>query len=102
MDILLKLTGDYYDQIQSGLPNSQAKLVLGSKYRAKESDTTMSIPRLKKLREYKVSGKKYLFTQHLTIGTSRNSAECIQVYFRMVESLIHIAYIGPHLEVSSS
>ena len=98
---LLSLCGPYYDALASGQSDATARKIIGTVYRAQESESTLANPRMHKLREFDVDGETVLFTQHLTLGIRRNEQTCIQVYFRIIENKLIIAYVGKHLPISS-
>ncbi|MDI3324530.1 hypothetical protein QKW35_09095 [Pontibacterium granulatum] len=103
IDMLLKLCGPYYQAIVvDGCPDTTAKDILGASYRAQESETTLSIAKLRAQREFKFDGKDVLFKQHLTLGVRRDERSCIHVYFKIIDRKMVIAYVGKHLETSSS
>lgn len=98
---LCLLCGDYYQAIMNGIPDSQAKDLLPA-YRANESETTMQNGSLSVLRQFKFDGATKTFTRHLTIGGNRNPRLTCQCYFDIAENVLQLAYIGPHLPVSTS
>ncbi len=97
-----RLVDDYFNQITAGNPDSVAKTIIDSYYAANESETTMSSPRLRAMREFTFSGKKILMEKHLTIGGDRDRTKCVQIYFDIIDGKLHVGYIGEHLEVSGS
>lgn len=106
LEVLGKLVGPYLDALRNGQPDTQARHVLGGKvYSAKESDTTLSNPRLRAMREFHVDGEKRLFVQHLRIN-NEVGARGMRVYFCVEgteqDKQILIAYVGSHLELVSS
>lgn len=101
-DLLDKLLFPYLDALNAGTPDSQARAVFGSKaYSAKESDTTLSDARLRAQREFLWQGEKRLFERHLRVS-NQTGLEGMRVYFDIIDSQVVIAYVGPHLTVSSS
>lgn len=102
MESLILLAGEYYNQIiLEGKPDSVAKDVLATTYRAGESDTTISVPKLRAQREFKYEGETVLFAQHLTIGVKRGNHTTIQVHFKIIDKKLVIARVGTHLDVAS-
>ncbi|PSV00866.1 hypothetical protein [Photobacterium kishitanii] len=91
------LCGEYLNSINSGVPDSQSKELLGSVYSANESESVMGAPKFISRRYHLVGEKKTLFTKHLTLGTAHNSKSTIQVYFEIENKVLTIGYIGEHL-----
>ncbi|WP_372741034.1 hypothetical protein [Neptunomonas sp.] len=102
LDTVLKIAGPYSDELRAGKPDSETRDILGSRYRSTESESTLSAPRLKRMREQLYRDQPVLFEQHMTLGSARSTTQCIQIYFKMLNEVMVIAYIGPHLETSSS
>lgn len=101
-ELLDKLLFPYLDAINAGTPDCQARNVFGSKaYSAKESDTTRSDARLRAMREFVHRGEKRLFERHLRVSNA-TGAEGMRIYFDIIEGRVVIAYVGPHLPVSTS
>lgn len=102
LQALKLLVDDYTSTINSGTPDSVAKNLIEPHYAANESPTTMSNERLKKMRSFTFNGKDIVMEQHLTIGSMRDKAKTVQVYFAIINELPHIGYVGEHLEISSN
>lgn len=101
-DLLDKLLFPYLDAINAGTPDTQARGIFGSKaYCARESDTTLSDARLRALREFAWQGEKRLFVRHLRVS-NQTGLEGMRVYFDIIDGQVVIAYVGPHLPVSTS
>lgn len=101
-DLLDRLLFPYLDALNAGTPDSQARNIFGAKaYSAKESDATLSDARLRALREFPWQGGKRLFERHLRIG-NQTGLEGMRLYFDIIDRQVVIAYLGPHLQVSSS
>lgn len=101
-DLLDKLLFPYLDAINAGTPDTQARGIFGSKaYCARESDTTLSDARLRVLREFVWQGEKRLFVRHLRVS-NQTGLEGMRVYFDIIDGQVVIAYVGPHLPVSTS
>lgn len=101
-DLLDKLLFPYLDAINAGTPDTQARGIFGSKaYSAKESETTLSDARLRSMREFVYQGETRLFERHLRVS-NQTGAEGMRVYFDIIDGQVVIAYVGPHLPVSSS
>lgn len=101
-DLLDKLLFPYLDAINSGTPDTQARGIFGSKaYCAKESETSLSDARLRAQREFTWRGEKRLFVRHLRVS-NQTGLEGMRVYFDIIDGQVVIAYVGPHLPVSTS
>lgn len=101
-DLLDKLLFPYLEAIITGTPDTQARGIFGSKaYCARESDTTLSDARLRALREFTWQGEKRLFVRHLRVS-NQTGLEGMRVYFDIIDGQVVIAYVGPHLPVSTS
>lgn len=101
-ELLDKLLFPYLDAIAAGTPDCQARSVFGSKaYSAKESDSTRSDARLRAMREFVHRGEKRLFERHLRVSNA-TGAEGMRIYFDIIDGRVVIAYVGPHLPVSTS
>ncbi len=97
------LCSDYFEAIQSGQPDTTARNLLGSAYRANESDKTMTSVKMRQEREFKMpDGSTRLFEKHLTLGVRRSEQLCMQLYFEIEGEVLYIAYAGGHLTTSSS
>lgn len=100
--LLDKLVFDYLDAMNAGAPDAQARLIFGTKaYSAKESDTTLSVSRLRAMREFSYQGEKQLFERHLRVSNA-TGFEGMRVYFEIINNQVVLAYVGRHLEVSGS
>lgn len=101
-DLLDKLLFNYLDAINNGSPDTQAKNIFGNTaYSARESDTTMNTTHMRNQRTFDYRGEKRIFERHLRIG-NQPGYEGMRVYFDIIDKRVVIAYVGPHLEVSSS
>lgn len=102
---LIRLCGKYFNAITGGESDSTAKDILGNVYRANESKTTMGISEMARERAFEVERNgivdTFYFEQHLTLGTRRGEPYTIQVHFKILEGVLYIGRIGPHLKVSS-
>jgi len=102
LDLMHKLVFSYLDALASGVADTQARTVFGTKaYSAKESDSTMSDSRMRAMREFRYEGEKRLFERHLKVSNG-TGLEGMRVYFEIIDSRVVIAYVGPHLEVVRS
>lgn len=94
------LCDDYYKAIINGMPDTQARNIIGQCYRANESDTTLQNAELRAHREIAFNGEKKLFIRHLTIGSARDPRKTVQVYFDIVGTTLQLAYVGEHLPLA--
>ncbi|WP_088922437.1 hypothetical protein [Pseudomonas aeruginosa] len=102
MDLLYKLIYPYLDAMNSGKPDTQAREIFGPKvYSAKESTSTLTDARLRAMREHTYLGEKVLFQRHLRPSNGHGLEGC-RVYFEIIDGMVVIAYVGPHLDVSTS
>ncbi|EPJ7982343.1 hypothetical protein L4Z68_001350 [Pseudomonas aeruginosa] len=102
MDLLYKLIYPYLDAMNNGKPDTQAREIFGPKvYSAKESPSTLSDARLRAMREHTYLGEKLLFQRHLRPSNGHGLEGC-RVYFEIIDGVVVIAYVGPHLDVSTS
>ncbi len=99
---LNQLAGEYFTAITNGVPDSQAKSIIEPHYRANESASTMNAVKTRNKRIFSFSGNKITCEQHLTIGELRDPTKTVQVYFKIEDSKLLLAYVGEHLAVSSS
>lgn len=95
------LVDDYYKAIQSGMPDSEAKSLIEPYYAANESDTTMNDESSRNKRKFKFSGISHIMEKHLTIGKEFDPTKTVQLYFDIIDGVMHVGYIGEHLEISS-
>lgn len=99
LELLSKLVYPYFEQLQKGTPDTQARNVFGGKaYSAKESDSTLSDARMRGMREFTYQGEKRLFQRHLKIGSGTGYSG-MRVYFDIIDGKVVVAYCGPHLDV---
>jgi hypothetical protein len=98
-ELLFQLCDEYAPSIASGIPDTEArKCFSANAYAAGESDSTLSIARLKKIRMHDYNGTKYLFEQHLRSGNSSNATQSLRVYFKIIDGVVVISHVGEHLE----
>jgi hypothetical protein len=96
--LLDSLVYQYLDLIRKGVPDTQAKEVLGNRYAANESQTVTQNSRLRTLREFSYNGEVIFFRQHIGIGSGYGTQHAIRVHFKVIDEKIVIAYCGAHLE----
>ncbi len=98
--LLVRLATDYFDELQKGGGDAQAKKIFGDKYAAKESRTLSN--QGKELRTFTWNGNAYLMESHLKAGTNKFSdAECFRLHFMWDAELkrIVIGHCGAHLNL---
>ena len=100
---LYALCGSYLEAINSGQPDSVAMKLLPN-YRANESESTMKNYEFGRMRLFDFPDQENLveLQQHITLGVRRSPTTTIQIFFGIIEGVVHIGYIGGHLPVSSS
>ena len=98
-EIVTRLVTDYLDALAAGKPDSEARHILGGSYRANESEATVNIRSLAKLRMFEYEGKTVEMFQHLAIGVENSDSRTIRCHFHWdaAKRRIVIGYLGPHL-----
>lgn len=102
LDMLRRLVTEYRDQLIKGGDN-QARTVFGkNEFSAKESETVMNNPKMKKARTFSYDGKDVEMFRHLKIGVDDNVEKTIRVHFHWDtdKQKIVIGYCGKHLPIS--
>ena len=97
LDLMLKMVFDYYDELAAGKSDSVAKEILAGGYSAKESGAVASAPKMRSKRVFKYLDNDHYFERHLRIGTG-GGLECMRVHFDILDGIVVVAYVGPHLE----
>jgi hypothetical protein len=98
-ELLFQLCDEYAPSIASGMADAEArKCFSANAYAAGESDSTLGIARLKKIRMHDYNGTEYLFDQHLRSGNSSNATQSLRVYFKIIDGVVVISHVGEHLE----
>lgn len=100
--LLMCLVGPYWEALNSGKGDTQARVVLGSNYSPKESKTTMENKRAAELRTVVHNGRELVLWAHLKIGVKQDSdAETFRAHFEWLadERRILIGHCGPHLDL---
>lgn len=100
--VLRSLLYPYLDAIREGKGDSIAKSYLNKTYAAKESDTTMQIPRMRSAREFEYNGEVHQFVAHVGVGRGYGTQNTIRIQFKVIEDRIVIAHCGEHLETGST
>ncbi|WP_152972365.1 hypothetical protein [Pseudomonas sp. RIT-PI-o] len=102
LDLLDKLVFDYCDALRNGLPDSEARNILGSAYSAKESQSVGLVPAMRSERTFRVDGESLFFEKHIGIGNCSGSARGMRIYFEIIDGVVVIGYCGKHLTVVST
>ena len=98
-DLLWKLAREYWNQMQEGGGDAEARLTFGSKvYAAKESESLSKDGR--KRRTFLFEGKNLLMEKHLKIGVAANAADTLRIHFAWLadDCRIVIGHCGCHLD----
>lgn len=96
-DLLQTLAGSYFRDLQSGVPDSEARKRFPSNtYAANESDTTLGNKRAMREREFLYQGEMRPFLRHLKIGVADNVRTTLRVHFDVIDGNLVIAHCGPH------
>lgn len=101
-ELLMLLAGPYWDALESGKGDAQAKALFGSSYSPKESTTTMANKRAADLRTVTHRDRQHVLWSHLKIGVKQDSdAETFRAHFEWLadERRILIGHCGPHLDL---
>lgn len=98
--IIDAITFPYLDSVLSGIPDSEARNIIGSRYAAKESDTVFQNSKLKAMREFEYNGQTFYFEQHVGIGSGYGTQHAIRLHFKILDDKVVIAYCGKHLETA--
>ncbi|SDX65701.1 hypothetical protein [Thiocapsa roseopersicina] len=103
LDMLRLLVTDYRDALMEGGDNTARKVFGKNEYAAKESETVMSSPDMRRRRTFEYLGKKVEMFRHLKIGVDDDLRKTIRVHFHWdaVAEKIIIGYCGKHLPVPS-
>lgn len=103
LDLLIRLVTQYRAVLlEKG--DSEARKVFGkNEFAAKESETVMGSPTLRRAREFEYQGAMVEMFRHLKIGVADDLIKTIRVHFHWdnQRQKIVIGYCGKHLPVSS-
>lgn len=103
LDLLIRLVTQYRKLLlEKG--DSEARKVFGkNEFAAKESETVMGSPTLRRFREFEYQGAMVEMFRHLKIGVADDLMKTIRVHFHWDNhrQKIVIGYCGKHLPVSS-
>jgi hypothetical protein len=100
-DLLWKLATVYWLALAQGLGDAQARTIFGKSYSAKESETTTTNDKARRLRTIDYKGQPLTIFPHLRIGVKENAEEGIRVHFDWdaADKKIVIGYCGKHLDL---
>ncbi len=101
---MLRLLVTDYREILMASGDNQARKVFGNNdYSAKESETVMNSPKMKRQRIFEYQGTKVEMFRHLKIGVDDDMRRTIRVHFYWDSNVkkIIIGYCGKHLSVAS-
>lgn len=93
------LATTYWEALQAGKPDADARQCFGKAYAAKESETVEKRKDARERRTFIYRGTPIVMFRHLKIGVKDSAAETIRVHFEWVadESVIVIGHCGPHI-----
>ncbi|MEG0867336.1 MAG: hypothetical protein RSG77_09810 [Hafnia sp.] len=92
------LATDYLNDLMNGIPDSQARLLFGSKaFRAAESDSVLASDKMRISREFIYNGEKRVFERNIAIGIRYGAVNSLRMYFDVIDNKVVIAYCGQHL-----
>jgi hypothetical protein len=103
LDLLVRLVTKYRSVLMEK-GDSEARKVFGkSEFAAKESETVMNSPILRRAREFVYQGMNVEMFRHLKIGVADNPEKTIRVHFYWDHKInkVVIGYCGKHLPLSS-
>lgn len=101
LELLLDLGDGYANALHNGQPDAAARSMLGSSYRAKESDPTMARKEYRGQRTFDVDGVPVVMQAHLAIGVADSAAETLRVHFAWMNGRIVIGHCGEHLSLAT-
>ena len=97
-ELVGKFVTAYYEVLKSGRPEGEAKMVLGSKYAATESEVMGK--RGEDLRTFTYRGERVTMLRHLKIGVGEQTSNCLRIHFHWdsQRSLLVVGHCGKHLD----
>jgi hypothetical protein len=100
-ELLWKLATDYWVSLASGKGDTEARMIFGNSYAAKESELAESNARVRLLRTFCYKERDIFMVKHLKIGVNPSPVETIRIHFdwEADEQKIIIGYCGPHLDL---
>lgn len=103
LDMLRRLVTDYRAALSSGGDAAARQVFAKQELSAKESESIMNNPELRRLRTFDYNGSPVEMYRHLKIGKADNTGLTIRVHFHWDAELgkIVIGYCGRHLDIAS-
>jgi hypothetical protein len=97
-ELLWTLATTYWDDLQNGNGDVDARKRFGNAFAAQESVKLSKAGRTHRIFNY--GGKPLLMEKHLKIGTADNAADTLRIHFEWVaeEARIIVGYCGRHLD----
>ncbi|KAB2966066.1 MAG: hypothetical protein F9K16_00160 [Thermoanaerobaculia bacterium] len=99
-DLLLTLSGPYWEQLREGKGDAGARGLFGDSYAARESETVATNRRARDLRTFNYSGESVRMESHLRVGVKDSIATTWRCHFLWdsVRQRIVIGHCGKHLD----
>jgi hypothetical protein len=99
-DLLLTLTGPYWEQLREGKGDTGARGLFGDSYAARESETVATNRRARDLRTFEYSGDPVLMESHLRVGVKDSAATTWRCHFHWdgTRQRLVIGHCGKHLD----
>lgn len=97
-ELLGKLVTDYHQALSSGKGDTQASMIFGDSFAAKESESTMTNRRARTERTFRYADRDIVMWRHLKIGVKDSTAETIRIHFEWIaeELKIIVGWCGEH------
>jgi hypothetical protein len=98
-ELLYKLATRYWEALQQGRGDVEARGIFGNAYAARESDVVESNKRARQARTFAYNGGSLLMLKHLKIGIKDSLSETLRVHFEWLakERRLVIGHCGGHL-----
>ncbi len=103
LKLLICLVTTYRARLLDGGDNKARKVFGKNEYAAKESQTVMASPAMRRYRTFDYHGRQIEMFRHLKIGIADDPTQTIRVHFHWDGNIqkIVIGYCGEHLPVTS-
>ena len=104
LDQLIRLVTTYHARLLAGGGDGEARHVFGrGEFAAKESETVMANPAMRRQRTFDYDGEQVEMFRHLKVGIADDPTQTIRVHFHWdgTRRKIVIGYCGEHLRVAS-
>lgn len=101
-DLLWRLATDYWDMLDEGKGDTEAKGVFGDTiFAGNESESARKNKKATKLRTYTYKGQEIKAFKHLRIGVKDSTVDTLRIYFHWDsdDKKIVIAHCGKHLDL---